>query len=68
MAREIREKDLKEGWEEIDGVLHREGRPYLSEIIRTEILSRHNDDPLASHFGVEIIRELVARKYYWPTL
>ena len=68
VAREIREKGLKEGWEEIDGVLHREGLPYLPEIIRTEIISRHHDDPLAGHFGVEKTRELVARKYYWPTL
>ena len=68
MAREIREKGLREGWEEIDGVLHREGLPYLPEIIRTEIISRHHDDPLAGHFGVEKTRELVVRKYYWPTL
>ena len=68
VAREIREKGLREGWEQIDGVLHREGFPYLPEIIRTEIISRHHDDPLAGHFGVEKTRELVARKYYWPTL
>ena len=37
-------------------------------IIRTEIISRHHNDPLAGHFGVENSRELVARKYYWPTL
>ena len=64
MAREIREKGLKEGWEEIDGVLYREGRPNLPEIIRTEIIRRHHDDPLAGHNRVEKTWELVARKYY----
>ena len=68
VAREIREKGLKEDWEKIDGVLHRNDLPYLPEIIRTKIISRHYDDALVSHFGVEKSRELVARKYYWPTL
>ena len=68
VAREIREKGLKESWEEIDGVVHREGLPYLPEIIRIEIINRHHDDPLAGHFGVKKTRELVARIYYWPTL
>ena len=49
-------------------MLHYQGLPYLPEIIRTEIISRHHDDPLAGHFGIEKTRELVARKYYWPTL
>ena len=67
-AREIREKDLKKGWEEIDGVLHCEGLLYLPEIIWTEIISTHHDDLLAGYFGVEKTRELVAQKYYWLTL
>ncbi len=33
-----------------------------------ELISRYYDDPLADHFGIEKIRELIARKYYWPTL
>ena len=40
----------------------------MPEIIGTELISRHYDDPLASHFGIEKTRELVAQKYYWPTL
>ncbi len=27
----------------------------------------HHDDLLAGHFGIDKIRELIARKYYWPT-
>ena len=68
VTREIREKGWKEGWEKIDGVLHCKGLLYLPEIIRTEIISKHHDDLLAGHFGIQKTRELVARKYYWPTL
>ena len=57
-----------EGWDDIDGVLHHQGLPYVPEIIWTELISRYHDDPLASHFSIEKTRELVAQKYYWPTL
>ena len=68
MTREIRNKGLKEGLEEIDEVLYCKSRPYLLEIIRTKIISKHHNDSLAGHFGVEKTRELVTQKYYWPTL
>ena len=36
---------------------------------RAELISRHHDDPLAGHFGIEKIRELIApvggRTYPW---
>ena len=41
---------------------------YLPEIIRTKIISRHHDDSLAEHFGIEKTRELFTWKYSWPTL
>ena len=66
-AQKIR-TEKRESWEEIDGVLHHQGLPYVPELIRTELISRHHDDPLAGHFGIEKTRELVARKYYWETL
>ena len=49
-------------------MLYYQGLPYIPEIIRTELISRHHDDPLAGHFGIEKTRELIARKYYWPSL
>ncbi len=67
-AWEIRKQGLKNGWEDIKVVLHRESLLYLPEIIRTEIISRHHDDPLVGHFGIEKTRELVAQKYYWQSL
>ena len=57
-----------EGWDNINGVLHHQSLPYVPEILRTELISRHHDDPLAGHFGIEKIRELIAQKYYWLTL
>ena len=32
------------------------------------MISRHHDDPLVGHFGIDKTRELVGRKYYWPSL
>ena len=49
-------------------MLHHQGLSYVPEIIRTELISRHHNNPLADHFGIEKTRELIARKYYWPTL
>ena len=49
-------------------MLHYQGLLYVPEIIQTELISRHHDNPLAGHFGIEKTRELIARKYYWPTL
>ena len=42
-----------EGWEVSNGVLHHQGLPYASEIIRAELTSRHHDDILAGRFGIE---------------
>ena len=68
-AKEIRsEGTMKEGWEEIDEVLHFQGLPYIPEIICIELINWHNDDPLGSHYGIKKTRELVAQKYYWLTL
>ena len=67
-AQKVRAEGLQESWEDIEGVLHHQGLPFVPETIRTELISRHHDDPLAGHFGIEKTRELIARKYYWPTL
>ena len=66
-AQKIR-AEKREGWEDSEGVLHHQGLPYVPELIRTELISRHHDDPLVSHFGIKKTWELVTRKYYWPTL
>ena len=48
-------------------MLHYQGLPYITEIIRTDLISRHHNELLAGHFGIKITRELFSQKYYWPT-
>ena len=60
--------ELQDGYKDINGVLHYQGLPFVPEVIQTEIISRHHDDPLAGHFGVDKTRELVGQKYYWLSL
>ncbi len=64
----LRSEELPEVWDNIEQVLHYQGLPYVPKVIRSELISRHHDDPLAGHFGIEKTRKLIARKYYWPTL
>ena len=67
-AQMIRAEKLgKDGWEDTEGILHYQ-RPYVPKILRTELISRHHDDPLAGHFRIEKTRELIARKYFWETI
>ncbi len=49
-------------------MLNYQGLLYVSKVIRSELISRNHDDPLVGDFGIEKTRELIARKYYWPTL
>ena len=59
---------LLEGWKDVEGVLQYQGLPYVPEIIRSKVISRHHNDLLAGHFGIDKTRELIGRKYYWPSL
>ena len=49
-------------------MLQYQGLSYVPKIIRSEVISRHHDDLLAEHFGIDKTRELVGRKYYWLSL
>ncbi len=58
----IREQGPKDGWEEdADGVLHHQGLLYVLEVIRTELISRHHDNPLEGHLVIDKTRELIAQ-------
>ena len=59
---------LPEDWEDVEGVLQYRGLPYVPEIICSKVISCHHNDLLAGHFGIDKTRELVGRKYYWPSL
>ncbi len=66
---QLRKQGLKDGWEEnVEGVLCHQDLPYVPKIVRTKLISRHYDDPLVGHFGIDKTRKLIAQKYYWPTL
>ncbi len=67
-AMNLRSERLPEDWKDIEQVLHYQGLPYVPKVICRELISRHPNDPLAGHFGIEKTRKLIARKYYWPTL
>ena len=67
-ARKIRAEKLDGNWEDSNRILHHQGLLYVPKIIRIELISRHHNDPLVSHFGIEKTQKLVARKYYWETL
>ena len=64
-ARKVRATGkLQAGWEDINGVLHHQGLPFVPEAIRIELISQHHNDPSASHFGIDKTKELIGRKYY----
>ena len=64
-AQKLRAKQLvKDVWEDIDGVLYHQGLLYVPKIIRIELIGRHHNNPLASHFGMRKIYKLIAQKYY----
>ena len=48
----LRAGQLTKDWQDIDGVLHHQGLPYVPKIIRAKFISRHHNDPLAGHFGI----------------
>ena len=53
--------EYSEGWDDIHRVLHHQRLPYVPEIMQTELISRHHDNLLAGHFGIEKTHELIAR-------
>ena len=67
-VQKLRATELQEGWEEVDGVFHHQWLPYVPKIVRSEVISRHHDNLLVGHLGIDKTRELVGRKYYWLSL
>ena len=67
-TRKIKAEGLKDAYEEVDGVLHHQGLPFVPEANQTELINWHYNNPLAGNFGIDKTRELIGRKYYWPSL
>ncbi len=55
---------MKEGYKNVNEMLHFLSLPYVSKIICTELISRHYNNFLADHFGIVKTQKLVAQKYY----
>ena len=63
---ELQETNAKA--QEVNGMLQHQGLLFVPKIIWMELISRHHDDLLASHFNIKKICKPLARKYYCPTL
>lgn len=68
VVKKLRSKKLPKGWEDIEEVLYYQGLLYVLKDISLELISKHHNNPLEGHFGIEKTGELIAKKYYWPTL
>ncbi len=67
-AMKLRSEGLPEGWEDIEQVFHYQGLPYVPKVICSKLISRHHDNSLVGHFGIENTWKLIAKKYHCLTL
>lgn len=67
-AQKIKVKKLKNIYKEMDRVLHYQRLLFVLKAIRIKFISQHYNDLLAKHFGIDKIREVISRKYYWSSL
>ena len=60
-TRKLRVKQLvKDSWEGIDGMFYYHGLSFVPEIIWIKLISRHHNNLLVGHFGIEKTYKLVA--------
>ena len=62
------EQLVKGEWQDINGILHHQSLFYIPKMIWTEFISKDFDNILPGHFSIKKIHELIAQKYYWPSL
>ena len=53
---------------DIHRVLHYQGLLFISEIIWTELINRHDNNTLVKYIDINKIKKLICQKYYWPSL
>ena len=51
---------LKDGYQKVYTVLQYQGLFFVPKTIQRELISRHHDNPLAGHFGIEKTRKLLS--------
>ena len=64
----LKTEGFPEDWKDVEGVFQFQELSYVPETIRSEVISCHHNDSLARYFDIDKTRELVGRKYYWPSL
>ena len=57
-AQELR-KQGQEVYKKVDGVFHHQGLLFMPNAIRIGLISRHYDNLLAGHFGIEKTEKLL---------
>ena len=65
---EAQKLQSKKDYKEVEGVLYHQGLLFMPKAIQTKLINRHHNDFLAGHFGIEKTCELLAWKYFWPSL
>ena len=55
---------VREGYKEVDEVLHHQDLLFVPEAIRMELISRQYDDLLSTYFGIKKTCKLLAEKYF----
>ena len=51
----VQELKMKNGYHDIDRVLHYQGLLFMLKAILIKLISRHHNDPLAGHFEINKI-------------
>ena len=63
-TKKLRVVELPKRWEDIERMLQYGGFSYIPEIIWSELISGHHNNPLAGYFEIDKMQKLIARKYY----
>ena len=59
------DKEADMQWKGIAGALTCEGRIYVPETLRNQVISLFHDNAESGHFGARRTAELVSRDFYW---
>ena len=62
------ELKLKDGYQDIDGVLYHKSLLFVPKAIQIELIRRHHNNLLDGHFGIKKTHKFLVQKYFWPTL
>ena len=67
-TKKLRLKGLSEGQKDIKEMFQYPGFLYVPKVICLELINKHYNNLLVSHFSIKKTQELIARKYYKPML